>query len=284
MKTVTDISIPILSGPERLWMEEIYPRNLTGERFTVRDIWSKLYGQLPPDFRPETVHPRLLTAGGLRVQLQGILALENNFTILDRVNKVIGCIKKLLLEEPSRVNVTVKYISENTGLDNALISYILQATQEYGNYYRSCTMEQNTHLYTVVDFGGDDVVYYTYLSYPGIETLMKAKSYEKYRQPIEPFTPAEVVSMNQKLDSLMADVEKLKAGQEAIWTDVRGDISAFRKEMEEMKDLYPLGKHNWKLLLLAKLAEMIAAGIVADTVSKQVEDLINSGVHQLFHH
>jgi len=275
------IPIPILSEPERLWMEEIYPRNMAGKRFTVRDIWSKLYGQLPFGFQPETVHSRLLTAGGLRIQLQGILALENNAAILDKVNKVIGYIKGLLLKEPSRVNLTVKDVAENTGLDSALISYILQATQEYGNFYRSCTMEQNSYLYTVIEFGGDDVVYYQYLNYPGIQTLMNAKSYEKYRQPIEPFTPVEVVSMNQKLDSILADMEKLKAGQEVIWTDFRDDIRAFRREMEEMKDLYSLGKHNWRQLMLGKLAEMIAAGIVADTFSKRIEELFMPIVHQL---
>jgi hypothetical protein len=284
MNTKPDIPIPAISGPERRWLEEIYPRNLSGQRFTVRDIWSKLHGELPPTFRPENMHPRLVTAGGLRIQLSGILVLENCLAILGKVDKVVWYIKDLLLRDPTRVSVATKDISENTGLDNALVSFILQAAREYGNYFRTCTMEQGTTVYTMIDFGGDDAVYYEYLTYPGIEILMKSKSYEKYRRPIEPFTPAEMVSMNQKLDSLVADMEKLKAGQEVIWTDVRCDISAIRGEMEEMKDLYSLGKHHWRQLMVGKITEMIAAGIIADTVSKQVEDLFNAGVHQLVRH
>jgi len=78
--------------------------------------------------------------------------------------------------------------------------------------------------------------------------------------------------MNTKLDhvmeKMMAEFETLKLGQEVIWTDMK-------KELEELKELYHLSKKNWRQLLIGKFTEMIAAGVVNETISKKIVEFIN---------
>ena len=88
------------------------------------------------------------------------------------------------------------------------------------------------------------------------------------------FTPDERQAADAKLDALLKEVQLLKVGQEAIWTDIRKDI-------EELKALYFLGKKNWRQLLLGKLTEMTASGVVSDTISKWAEEMFKSGISTL---
>jgi hypothetical protein len=72
---------------------------------------------------------------------------------------------------------------------------------------------------------------------------------------------------NVFIDEIREEIEKLKTGQEIIWTDVMN-------ELEEMKKMFFLNKKNWRQLLTGKLVEMVASGIISETVSKKIVDLI----------
>lgn len=75
------------------------------------------------------------------------------------------------------------------------------------------------------------------------------------------FTFDEKYENNKKLDALIEDVQKLKDGQEIIYEDLL-------KEIEELKNLYFIGKKNWYQNLAGKSFEMVASGVVSETVSK----------------
>ena len=91
---------------------------------------------------------------------------------------------------------------------------------------------------------------------------------------MDEFTDEEKLTTDEKLDRVIADMTLLKYGQEAIWTDIRADI-------EELKSLYLLGKKNWRQLLLGKVTEWVAAGLVSDVVCKQIEEICSPVVHQI---
>ena len=52
-------------------------------------------------------------------------------------------------------------------------------------------------------------------------------------------------------------------GQQIIYDD----LSA---ELQELKDFYILGKKKWYQLFLGKTAEMVIGGVISETVSKEL--------------
>lgn len=79
----------------------------------------------------------------------------------------------------------------------------------------------------------------------------------------EVFTTEEKYENDRKLDDLLQEIEKLKMGQEIIYDDLI-------KEIEELKNLYFIGKKNWYQNLAGKSLEMVASGVVSETVSKKL--------------
>jgi len=82
------------------------------------------------------------------------------------------------------------------------------------------------------------------------------------------FSTEERKKANERLDEIMSELEKLKVGQEVIWTDIM-------EELNEMKDRFFLSKKNWRQLLTGKLSEMVIAGVISETISKGIVDSIN---------
>ncbi|MDR0969818.1 MAG: hypothetical protein LBM67_04705 [Lentimicrobiaceae bacterium] len=79
----------------------------------------------------------------------------------------------------------------------------------------------------------------------------------------EVFTNEERYENNKKLDDMLQEIETLKMGQEIIYDDLK-------KEIEELKNLYFIGKKNWYQNLAGKSLEMVASGVVNETISKKL--------------
>lgn len=79
----------------------------------------------------------------------------------------------------------------------------------------------------------------------------------------EVFTSEERYENDRKLDDLLQEIEKLRMGQEIIYDDLI-------REIEELKNLYFIGKKNWYQNLAGKSLEMVASGLVGETVSKKL--------------
>ena len=67
---------------------------------------------------------------------------------------------------------------------------------------------------------------------------------------------------------IVEDLKLLKLGQEVIYDDLLS-------ELNELKEYYFLEKSSWKQLMLGKLTEMIAGGVISETVSKEIVNLVN---------
>lgn len=80
------------------------------------------------------------------------------------------------------------------------------------------------------------------------------------------FTYDEKAEKDSQLEEILKQFNELKAGQQAIYDDVL-------KEIQELKELYFLGKKKWHQLLTGKIVEMAAGGIISETISK---DLLSS--------
>lgn len=73
------------------------------------------------------------------------------------------------------------------------------------------------------------------------------------------FTEAERNEAESKLDKILKDLNEVKLGQQVIF-----------EELNEMRDLFFLGKKKWYQLFIGKSVDMTASGIVSETISKQM--------------
>lgn len=80
------------------------------------------------------------------------------------------------------------------------------------------------------------------------------------------FSENEKNNYSLKLDKIISDIEILKQGQELTYNDLLNEIG-------ELKELYFLGKRNWKQLLAGKIIEMVTGGVLSETVSKELIEL-----------
>ena len=70
------------------------------------------------------------------------------------------------------------------------------------------------------------------------------------------------------MELIVEDLKLLKLGQEVIYDDLLS-------ELNELKEYDFLEKSSWKQLMLGKLTEMIAGGVISETVSKEIVNLVN---------
>lgn len=80
------------------------------------------------------------------------------------------------------------------------------------------------------------------------------------------FTWEEKTQCNTQLDDL---IETLKSSNQLL----SEQLEILRGEIEELKNLYVLGKKNWKQLVLGKTGEMVLSGVISEEVSKPLINL-----------
>jgi len=82
------------------------------------------------------------------------------------------------------------------------------------------------------------------------------------------------IYFDKKIDTILDELQKLKTDSETIQKGQVIIIEAFTAEFEELKTLYYLGKKNWRQNLFGKFGEMVASGVVSETISKEVVDIM----------
>lgn len=88
------------------------------------------------------------------------------------------------------------------------------------------------------------------------------------------FTIEEKSEAESKLDKILNDLQTLKDGHQIIYDDLKTEI-------DELKELFILGKKTWFQLLLGKTREMVVSGIISETVSKQIVSGLEKEVTKL---
>ncbi len=90
----------------------------------------------------------------------------------------------------------------------------------------------------------------------------------------EDFSREEKTLLNQTLQKIVEDLNTIKLGQQITYDDVKD-------EFEELKDLYYLNKKNWAQLFTGKLSEMVAGGVISETISKYLVEIIKKHYQEL---
>jgi len=81
------------------------------------------------------------------------------------------------------------------------------------------------------------------------------------------FSMLEKTQMDKKLEEILDEIKLLRLGQEITF-------DGLSEELDELKALYYLDKKTWKQLLLGKLTDFTAAGMVAEKISKPLLELL----------
>jgi hypothetical protein len=88
------------------------------------------------------------------------------------------------------------------------------------------------------------------------------------------FTIEEKADAESKLDQVLNDLQTLKDGHQIIYDDLKAEI-------DDLKELFILGKKTWFQLLLGKTREMVISGVISETVSKQITAELEKEVQKL---
>jgi hypothetical protein len=85
--------------------------------------------------------------------------------------------------------------------------------------------------------------------------------------PSTDFTVQEKTDINESLQLILADLDKIKMGQELTYDDLLA-------ELNELKEFYYLNKKHWSQMLIGRLTEMVASGVISETISKDIVETV----------
>lgn len=88
------------------------------------------------------------------------------------------------------------------------------------------------------------------------------------------FSQSDKITINENLEKILYEINLLKLGQEITYDD-------FKEEFDEMKDHMFLNKKNWTEMFVGKIAQMIASGVISQTISKEIINLIKENYPRL---
>lgn len=81
-------------------------------------------------------------------------------------------------------------------------------------------------------------------------------------------------SLTSSMDEIISRFDKLETGQQITYDDLF-------QELQELKSFYYLNKKNWIEMLTGKLSGMIASGVISETISREIAEVIKTNYPDL---
>lgn len=175
------------------------------------------------------------------IERQAIDFIRDNLPESGDYNEFIGIIRKKL-NDYHRLSYKIEYLE----------SIIANTRIEYEKHSSTCKANNCKTL-----------IYYENILFFLLEELEELNN----KISSEEFTKVEKESISEKLNQIINNQDLIKSGQEITYDD-------FKLEFDELKDYYFLNKKNWSQLLIGKLTEMVAGGIISETVSKNIVEIL----------
>ncbi len=83
------------------------------------------------------------------------------------------------------------------------------------------------------------------------------------------FKEVDIIRYRTGIDEILIKLNEIQGVQEFTYED-------FIEQFEELKSYFFLNKKSWNQMLAGKLLEMVAGGIISETVSKQIVSVFSS--------
>src|ERR1700722_7978256 len=146
-----------LTAAERSWLQE----SLVPD-FSVRAAKVKLRAQLPRDFQPEDIDPRLYAFN--QATPVGLWHLDPGHPILKAIDATMRDIRERILAHPTLTAVAVSEIAQSTGLPDRTVSEALARLSTIGSFVDQVTMSADGNATERIELRGDRS-YDNYLNY-----------------------------------------------------------------------------------------------------------------------
>jgi hypothetical protein len=136
--------------------------------------------------------------------------------------------------------------------------------QEYNRHKHQCHEPEEECLYYI---GKEHINFYLHQELHELGVIINQ----------DLFTPEEKEDFSEKLNIVLSELQNLEAAQKFVYEEVM-------VELEELKRLFFVGKKNWKQLLVGKSVDMIAGGIISETISKKIIEKFVDNVPGIIDH
>jgi hypothetical protein len=81
-------------------------------------------------------------------------------------------------------------------------------------------------------------------------------------------------NLSETLNKILIDINLLRLGQEITYEDLSQEFIELRENMH-------LSRKNWRELFVGKISDMVASGIVSETISKNVIKLVSENIGKI---
>jgi hypothetical protein len=269
---IKQIPIIRLSAADRLWLNELYKRGLIGDYFEIDDIWLALHHKLPKNYRPENIDSRLIYSSGERIRILGVVALERKTLIVKKINRAVFATRDYVLKNIKSKEVNMVDVAASTNFPHAEFCFYFQLASEYIHLYTGSSSDDRSSRLKRITVG-EKPIFYNYREFDGIEKRILLESHKAHVFEDEYFSIDEKLFLNYKIDNAIEQLKLLEVGQEVIYTDIMNELA-------DLKESYDLPKRKWWQLFLGKVAEMVGAGVISETVSKNIAGILRREIQK----
>lgn len=168
---------------ERIWLEEVRARLLSGQPLDYREMMVALRDKLPPGFTPSQIDPEYLQ--GSQLTVEGIHALDPYAQELKDLERLILNVKEWVIKDPQRQKVSAKECSAALGISEPYAARLLTLTGTLGGYWSSAAGTPDGSGYTEVSITSLDTLA-TYLKFTSLEDALRDRA--RRRQAARPTT------------------------------------------------------------------------------------------------
>jgi Swt1-like HEPN len=156
-----------LTPSDRLWLTELARSPGLSPKFAK----VKLYGQLPPEFSPDHIDPRLYFAG--RLTPIGLWHVDQYNLLFHSMDQTILDIQRRIRADPTLSAVTAAEIAQQTKLTEESVGAALYAIGNLGHFFTQAQgVGGNAAAHSSIQLT-DDTAYDEYLRYTELDELLE---------------------------------------------------------------------------------------------------------------
>ena len=154
-----------------------------------------------------------------------------------------------------RVNQELLQYSQFSHKIQFLETVMFEVKKEYDEHLPDCTSKedcsQNLYYESVIFFLNEQRV-----------TLSENLTEHEFKE-------SDIIRYRTGIDEILMKLNDIQLGQQFTYDD-------FSEQFEELKSYFFINKTSWNNMLAGKLLEMVASGVITETVSKQIISVIYS--------
>lgn len=156
-----------LTAPERLWLTELSRSPIPSPRIAK----VRLVDQLPSDFSPERIDPRLYYSG--RPTLIGLWHVDKDNPLLRAIDLTVREVQRRIRADATLTTITAKELAQQTDLSEIAVAEALYEVSQLGNFFTQAQgIPGNPRAYSSIELTGD-TLFDEYLRYTVLEELLE---------------------------------------------------------------------------------------------------------------